>query len=193
MCVDLVRCCRHPLVLIAYGQIDATATCGPSKLVDVFGTVSVPKPALQKPKGTQNNSDSTGRTVAPKRSKQVKDVSRVTARPKLADFHLLKCLGEGSYGTVHLSQHKPSSLTVALKAISKVPRIDECGSRNLGTKALERRLKKRAGDDTQWVNEVSTNEIVALLRVAGEGSLLQPFAFFHDLRYFYIATVSSLS
>ncbi|KAJ3491370.1 hypothetical protein NLI96_g732 [Meripilus lineatus] len=119
---------------------------------------------------------------------QAKGASHVAARPKLADFHLLKCLGEGSYGTVHLSQHKPSGLTVALKAISKVPRIDECGSRNLGTKALERRLKRRAGDDTQWVNEVSNNEIVALLRVAGEGSLLQPFAFFHDLRYFYIAT-----
>ncbi|KAJ3478397.1 hypothetical protein NLI96_g9781 [Meripilus lineatus] len=142
----------------------------------------------QETEGTQNNSDNTGGTVAPKRSIQVKDNSRITAKPKLADFHLLKCLGEGSYGTVHLSQHKPSGLTVALKAISKVPRIDECGSRNLGTKALERRLKRRAGDDTQWVNEVSNNEIVALLRVAGERSLLQPFAFFHDLRYFYIAT-----
>lgn len=118
----------------------------------------------------------------------------VAEPPTLSQFDLLKRLGAGAFGTVTLAKHKPSGARVALKAIPKVPQSKRL-PQDCDTQFLEARARTREGDETLAAMEVTLAEFFALHRVRGEKTVLQILAAFHDLRYYYIATVgrSSLS
>lgn len=134
--------------------------------------------------------------------------STLAAAPNLRDFSVIKKVGAGSFGTVFLARHKPSSARVALKVIAKNPPRGEdtttahskASSRKskknkekeCSTGALEEKLRMEvpAGDKTWEVTESTLEEYFALRRLQGEERVLQIYAAFHDLRYYYIATVS---
>lgn len=61
------------------------------------------------------------------------------------------------------------------------------------TGLLEERLKVRPGDETWGITEATLEELFALHRLRGEERVLQLHAAFHDLRYYYMATVSGLA
>lgn len=112
------------------------------------------------------------------------------SKPTRGDFSLIKRLGSGAYGTVYLAQHNPSGVRVALKAISKVPRGKDGRSCELSEEALEKRVHGIRGKASLDLLDCTLDEFFALLRLRGEKTMLQIHAAFHDLRYWYIATVS---
>ena len=114
--------------------------------------------------------------------------------PCLLDFTIKKKLGAGSFGTVYLARHRSTGVRVALKVISKMPRGGDCrGNMGYSTGLLEERLKVRPGDETWGITEATLEELFALHRLRGEERVLQLHAAFHDLRYYYMATVSGLA
>ncbi len=111
--------------------------------------------------------------------------------PCLHDFSVTKKLGAGSFGTVFLARHKLSGVRVALKVIAKVPRGDDTrDDPEYSTGLLEKRMKLPAGDETWGITESTLEEYFSLHRLRGEERALQIHAAFHDLRYYYMATVS---
>jgi hypothetical protein len=81
---------------------------------------------------------------------------------QLQDFSLIRLLGDGTSGTVHLVREKSSGLLYALKSM---PRCDGQG--------VEHGVEERN----------------ALLLLRGEHRIVQFYASFHDDKTFYIATV----
>lgn len=81
---------------------------------------------------------------------------------QLQDFALIRLLGDGTSGTVHLVREKNSGLLYALKSMSKC--------------------------DGQGV-EHGVEERNALLLLRGEPRIVQYYTSFHDDQTFYIATV----
>lgn len=122
----------------------------------------------------------------------VDESTNTSGNPVLEDFALIKRLGAGAFGTIFLANHKPSGVRVALKAISKVPRDDNGHSRRLDIKELEQREQSDPGFETLNVENSTWDEFCTLQRVRGEDMILQIYAAFHDLRYYYIASVSSI-
>ncbi len=124
----------------------------------------------------------------------VANITPITAKPTLQHFDLLERLGEGGFGTVFLARHNPSRVRVALKAISKVPRGDgSVGNLEWSEGILEERARHTPGNKSWAVEASALAECCALRRTVGEKNILQIHAAFHDLRYFYIATASSLA
>ena len=107
----------------------------------------------------------------------------------------MKRLGAGSYGTVFLARHGPSGIRVALKAILKVPHANDGSTRDLdyNTGELAEREQHTPGPNTAALMDTTLEEFSALHRLRGEKGMLQMHAAFHDLRYFYFATVSPVS
>ena len=88
------------------------------------------------------------------------------AAPSLDDFTILRGLGDGSSGTVHLVRENDTGGLYALKAI---PKRKACG------KVLR--------------VETIMNERNSLLDLRGDDFILQLRACFHDSRNYYLVTV----
>ncbi|KAI0301906.1 kinase-like domain-containing protein [Multifurca ochricompacta] len=87
------------------------------------------------------------------------------AVPCLDDFTILRCLGEGSSGTVYLVRENDTGGLYALKAI---PKLKLSGS----LLAIEAVVTERN----------------MLLDLRGDDFILQPRACFHDSKYYYLVT-----
>lgn len=144
-----------------------------------------PSPSLETSSSARNvlSAVPSSPTVAPASTPQV---------PTLHDFSLSKVVGSGTFGTVYLARHRPSGARVALKVIPKYPVDDRRSDKGWGSEILEKKLKRAQGDATWGITQSTLEEYFALHRLKDEERVLQILAAFHDLRYYYLATVSLL-
>lgn len=108
---------------------------------------------------------------------------QATRVPSLREFRFVKHLGSGHFGDVYLAYHKPSRVQVALKIVSKAsPTSCDQRGRRLGRKAGYQTLQRCGG---------AIEEYFALRRLTGAPGIAELLATFHDIRFFYIAMVST--